>query len=91
MVHTDGVAKGLHPRFRAGLGSGSDGNDLASLVVPTGGANPMGHVGGGALRATAQLRQSHHAVVSAPHPLTTSGRFSLWDTHKISKLKFQFV
>jgi hypothetical protein len=70
-------------------GSGSHGNDLAPLVIAAGGANPVGHVRGRALRTRTELRQGQHAVIRAAHALTTSRRFSLRDTHNY--LKFQFV
>src|SRR5438105_2087143 len=62
---------------------GCDGEDLAPLVVPAGRANPVRHVRRRALRASAQLRNGHHAVVRAAHSLTASGRFSFRDTHNL--------
>ena len=61
--------------------SGSYSNDLASFIIATGRTSPMRHVGSGALRTGAELRQSQNAVVSAAHALTTFRRFSLGDTH----------
>src|SRR2546423_5046106 len=64
-------------------GSGGHGDDLAALVVATGRANPVGHVRRRALRASAELRDRHHAVIRAAHSLTASGRFSFRDTHNL--------
>ena len=68
-----GTGRGETSRCAKGLsGSGCHGNNLASLVVAAGGANPVRHVGGRALRTLVELRQDEHAVIRATHALTTS-------------------
>src|ERR1043166_1136859 len=61
-------------------------NNLTALVIAAGGADPVRHVRGRALRAGAQLWQGKHAVVRAAHALTTSRRFAFGDTHRSSVL-----
>ena len=88
---TEGRGSGAALRVR-NSGSGGDGDDLAPLVVAAGGANPVRHVRGRALRTGAELRQGQHAVIRAAHALAAFRWFSLGNTHKlILKLKFQFV
>ena len=80
------------PALLTSIGSGSDGDHLASLVITAGRADPVGHIGCRALRAGAELRQRQHAVVSAAHALAALRRFSLWNAHKFRfLLKFQFI
>src|ERR1051326_2071277 len=61
-------------------------NNLTALVIAAGGADPVRHVRGRALRAGAQLWQGKHAVVRAARALTTSRRFAFGDTHRSSVL-----
>src|SRR5438552_13343208 len=71
-------------------GDGLDRQDLAALVEPAGGTDPVWNVGGGALRAGAQLRQFQNAVIGPAHALTTAGWFTLGDTHNFL-LQLQLV
>ena len=61
-------------RFRALEPSGSccHCDDLAPFIIAAGGANPVWHVRGRALRTRTKLRQSQHAVIRAAHALTAS-------------------
>src|SRR5262245_9827295 len=50
--------------------SRGDAEYLAAFIITARRANPVRHVWSGALGASAELRQSQHAVVSAAHTLT---------------------
>jgi hypothetical protein len=67
-------------------GPGGYGEDLTSLVVAAGRANPVRNVRGGALRTGAELGQFEHAIVGAAHSLTAFGRLAFGYTHRFSSL-----
>src|SRR5438270_581317 len=69
-----------------GLCRSFDRDNVASLIVAAGGADPVRNIGGGTLRAGAQLRQLEHAIVGPPHPLAALGRFTLGYTHNFKVL-----
>ena len=58
---------------------------LAAFIKPARRANTMRHIRRRALRAHAQLRQRHHTVICAPHPLTAARRFTLGYAHNSNK------
>jgi len=63
--------RNTHPRScgKAKLRTGLDRDHLTALVIAAGGAHPMGAIRSGTLRASAELRQFQHAVVSSTHAL----------------------
>ena len=83
--------RGKCPRVLDKKLSGSCGNrnDLAPLVKSARRANPVRNVGSCALRAHAELGQSHHAVIRAALTLAAFRRFSFGYAHKsIIQLNF---
>jgi hypothetical protein len=65
----DRARRELFGARRGRLGPRLDRDNLSSLVKAASRANPVWNVRRGALRASAQLRQSQNAVVGAAHPL----------------------
>jgi len=57
------------PRFE-GSGCCFDGNDLPAFIKTASGADPVRDIRSRALRAGAELRHLHGAIVGSTHPLT---------------------
>ncbi len=70
------------PRRKTELLACVDRQNLASLVITTGRADPVRHMRLGALRTFADLRQFQHAVISTTHFLPARRRFTFWNAHK---------
>jgi hypothetical protein len=68
-AHSDGSRK-RHLGAAERSSAGRDRQDLTSLVVTTGGTDPVRHIRRCALRARAELRQLEDAVIRAAHAHT---------------------
>jgi hypothetical protein len=66
-----------------------DAQNLATFVIAARRTDAVRHIRRSTLRASAQLGQFQHTVVSTAHTLPAPGWFTLGNTHKInSKLQF---
>jgi hypothetical protein len=81
--------KEFFPRSgKSDSGGDFDGNDLAAIIKPASGADPVRDEGRRALGTSAQLRQGQGAVIGSAHALAAVGRLSFRNTHSFLILEF---